>query len=146
MKFRFIRIALLVISVFIVATCLFLYFSNAIIDSHAKDKVFSSIDDIHKNKVGLVLGTSKQLASGNQNLYFTYRVAAAVELYKHGKIDYILVSGDNGNTSYDEPTDFKNELIRLGIPEDKIVLDYAGFRTLDSVIRSKHIFGQTEIR
>ena len=53
-----------------------------------------------------------------------------------------MVSGDNGKNNYDEPTDFKNELIKKGIPEDKIFLDYAGFRTLDSVVRAKEVFGQ----
>ncbi|WP_307692787.1 ElyC/SanA/YdcF family protein [Tenacibaculum ovolyticum] len=57
-------------------------------------------------------------------------------------MDFVLISGDNGNKNYDEPTDFKNELIKKGIPENKIFLDYAGFRTLDSVVRSKEIFGQ----
>ena len=79
------------------------------------------------------------------NLYFKYRIDATVELYKKGKIDFVLISGDNGNKNYDEPTDFKNELIRHGIPENKIFLDFAGFRTLDSVVRCKEIFGQNSI-
>ena len=79
------------------------------------------------------------------NLYFTFRINATVQLYNYGKIDFILISGDNGNKDYDEPTDFKNELIKKGIPEDKIFLDFAGFRTLDSVIRSREIFGQKSI-
>nr|BFF40640.1 hypothetical protein BACY1_24450 [Tenacibaculum mesophilum] len=70
---------------------------------------------------------------------------AAVELYKAEKIDFILVSGDNGSEGYDEPTDFKNDLIESGIPESKIYLDYAGFRTLDSMVRVKEIFGQTSV-
>jgi len=91
------------------------------------------------------LGTSKTLKDGRLNYYFKYRVDAAVELYKNGKIEYILVSGDNGNKAYDEPSDFKNELIKRGIPADKIFLDYAGFRTWDSVIRAKEIFGQDSL-
>lgn len=68
-----------------------------------------------------------------------------MELYKAEKIDFILVSGDNGSEGYDEPTDFKNDLIESGIPESKIYLDYAGFRTLDSMVRVKEIFGQTSV-
>ncbi len=88
-----------------------------------------------------MLGTVKLLASGRVNLFYLYRINAAVKLYKSGKINFILVSGDNGNKGYDEPTDFKKDLIKRGIPADKIFLDYAGFRTLDSVIRAKEIFG-----
>jgi len=119
--------------------------SNYLIEKQAENKTYSDSSKIKKNKVGLVLGTSKILKNGMVNLYFEYRVEAAVELYKKGKIDFVLVSGDNGNKEYDEPTDFKNELIKYGIPESKIFLDYAGFRTLDSVVRSKEVFGQENI-
>ncbi|MBI6120786.1 SanA/YdcF family protein [Salegentibacter maritimus] len=88
------------------------------------------------------MGTSKYLSDGRINLYFKYRIDATVDLFKTGKIDYVLVSGDNGSEDYDEPTDFKNELIKRGIPENRIYLDYAGFRTLDSIVRAKEIFGQ----
>ncbi len=119
--------------------------ANHLIEKNAENKTFSNSSKIKKNKVGLVLGTSRKLQNGRTNLYFKYRIEAAVELYKSGKIDFILVSGDNGNKSYDEPTDFKNELIKKGIPSGRIFLDYAGFRTLDSVIRAKEIFGQVSI-
>lgn len=115
------------------------------IQKNAENKTYTNSDLISKNNVGLVLGTSKTLRNGRINLYFQYRIDATVELYNKGKITFVLVSGDNGNKHYDEPTDFKNELIKRGIPEDKIFLDYAGFRTLDSVIRAKEIFGQKRI-
>ncbi|MDT0559209.1 ElyC/SanA/YdcF family protein [Ichthyenterobacterium sp. W332] len=122
-----------------------IYIPNSIIKKKSKDKLYSSIEGIPYNDVGLVLGASRITPSGNINLYYKYRVEAAIELYKAGKIAYILVSGDNGRKDYDEPSDFKDDLIRGGIPEDKIFLDYAGFRTLDSVIRAKAIFGQDSI-
>lgn len=122
-----------------------IFFANYTIEKQAKGKVFDSVQQIPNNKVGLVLGTSKLLSNGNKNLYFIYRINAVAELYKAGKIQYVLVSGDNGVKSYDEPTDFKEALIQKGIPEDKIYLDYAGFRTLDSVVRAKEIFGQEEL-
>ncbi|KIX20308.1 protein SanA [Flavobacterium sp. 316] len=115
--------------------------SNYTIQKNAKNKTYSNINSIQKNKVGLVLGTSKYLKSGALNLYFKYRIDATIELYKNNKIDFILISGDNGNEKYDEPTDFKNELISEGVPANKIFLDYAGFRTLDSILRAKLIFG-----
>lgn len=121
------------------------FVSNYSIEKNAEYKTFSNISEIGKNKVGLVLGTAKNFKDGRINLYFKYRIDATVELYKNDKIDFVLVSGDNGNINYDEPTDFKNELIKRGIPESKIFLDYAGFRTLDSVVRAKEIFGQESI-
>lgn len=119
--------------------------ANYIITCNATNKTFSDVNNITENKVGLVLGTKKTLANGNINLYFKYRIEATVELFKNHKIAFVLISGDNNNTQYDEPTDFKTELIKRGIPEEKIFLDYAGFRTLDSVIRAKKVFGQNSI-
>lgn len=119
--------------------------SNYSIESYAKGKTYSDVTLIKKNKVGLVLGTAKILQNGRLNLYFKYRIEATVALYKEGKIAFVLVSGDNSTKSYDEPTDFKEELVKRGIPPEKIFLDYAGFRTLDSVIRAKEIFGQEQI-
>lgn len=117
-------------------------YSNYIVANTAKGKTFSSVAEMPANKVGMVLGTSKFLRNGTINLYFEYRIQATVALYKAQKIQYVLVSGDNGNKNYDEPTAFKNELIARGIPAKRIFLDYAGFRTLDSVVRAKAIFSQ----
>lgn len=122
-----------------------IYVSNKVIVNNAEGKLFNSTENISKNKVGLLLGTVKYLSDGRINLYYQFRLNAAVELYKAEKIDFILVSGDNGSEGYDEPTDFKNDLIESGIPESKIYLDYAGFRTLDSVVRVKEVFGQTSV-
>ncbi len=124
---------------------LILIVSNFIVITKAENKTFTEIDNIPINHVGLLLGASKKTANGNINLYYKYRIEAAINLYKAGKIKYILVSGDNGSKDYDEPSTFKNDLIKNGIPEEKIYLDYAGFRTLDSVIRAKEIFGQNSI-
>lgn len=118
---------------------------NYIIAKSAEDKTFYSLKDIPKNKVGLILGAGKYTSNGNINLYYKFRVEAAVQLFEANKIEYILVSGDNSRKGYDEPSMFKEDLIKKGIPENKIFLDYAGFRTLDSVIRAKEIFGQTEL-
>lgn len=130
---------------------LFLFFlvwiigANWAIASNAGDKTFDSVSNCPKTKVGLVLGTSKTNRSGSENAYFTNRITAVVELYQAGKIEYILVSGDNGSVDYDEPTDMKNALIERGIPKEKIYLDHAGFRTLDSMERALKVFGQKEV-
>ncbi len=114
---------------------------DALIEKGAEGKTFYDIEQLPKNKVGLVLGTSSKLMQGGNNPYYTNRVAAAIALYKAGKIDYILVSGDNATPYYNEPSTFKKDLLLGGIPEEKIFLDYAGFRTLDSMVRAKEVFG-----
>jgi SanA protein len=106
-----------------------------------ENQTFQSTEEIPHNRVGLLLGTSKFMANGDINLYYLYRIKAAEKLFKAGKIDFILLSGDNGRIGYNEPLLFKKDLILLGIPEEKIVLDYAGFSTLDSVLRAQKIFG-----
>ncbi|MBO3097625.1 SanA/YdcF family protein [Gelidibacter pelagius] len=135
---KFLKFILLIVVLGVVA----LVSTNYWVIYKAKEDVYSKINDLPKNKVGLLLGTSKYMAKGGINLYYAYRIDAAVALFKAGKIDYILVSGDNGSEYYDEPTTFKDDLIKRGIPEDRIVLDFAGFRTLDSVVRAKEVFGQ----
>lgn len=122
-----------------------IYFTNRLILKNAEGKTYNNIANIPTNKVGLLLGTSKFVANGRLNLYYKYRIKAAVDLYKAGKINIILVSGDNGRETYDEPTTFKEDLIKEGIPEQDIVLDFAGFRTLDSVVRAHKIFGQESL-
>jgi len=106
--------------------------------------VTSDFKDLPKVKVGIVPGTIRYLASGYPNLYFSYRIDAAVELYRSGKISHLLISGDNGIKGYNEPLDMKNALMEKGIPESVITLDYAGFDTYDSMIRAKEVFGQTK--
>ena len=106
------------------------------------------IDDINKvpfNNTGLLLGTNKELSDGRPNMYFFNRIQAATELYRAGKIQHIIVSGACHGDSYNEPDDMKAELIRNNVPADIIYPDYRGSRTLDSVIRSREIFGQNSI-
>lgn len=110
-----------------------------------RTSLFSSTDDIPARKVGLLLGTSKYVAGGHINLYYRYRIEAAAALYKAGKLEYILVSGDNSRKEYNEPEAMRGDLIAAGIPAERIFLDYAGFRTLDSIVRCKEVFGETKI-
>lgn len=131
--------------ILIASAFLFTYWANYKIKSTAQPFVFDQIKDVPQVNVGLLLGASRLTANGYENFYFNYRIDAALELYRAGKIKYIIVSGDNSRKTYDEPTDMKNALISGGVPDSVIYLDYAGFRTFDSVIRSKEIFGQTKI-
>ena len=112
---------------------------------NARHKNFVSTANVPYNKVGLVLGTSPKMPSGKPNFFFTSRIDAAARLYKSGKVSYLLVSGDNGSKQYDEPTAMRDALVAAGVPAKAIYLDYAGFRTLDSVVRADEIFGQSSI-
>ncbi len=118
---------------------------NFLVVSASKDKLFVDVKDVPHNKVGMVLGTSYLLANGRPNYYFVYRIRAAAALYHAGKVDYLLLSGDNGRVDNNEPMDMKRLLIEEGVPANRIYLDYAGFRTLDSVVRSKEVFGQAQM-
>ncbi len=129
---------------FTLISLLSIFIANKLVEDCSKF-TYNTVSDIPKNKVGLLLGTSKHVRSGHQNLYYKYRIEATISLYKSGKIEYVLISGDNSRSDYDEPSDMKNDLVKNGIPEERIFLDYAGFRTLDSVVRAKEIFGQNEV-
>ena len=123
----------------------FIFFSNWIIISSTEKKIYSTVEETpNGNEVALLLGTSRYTLRGTTNLYFKYRINAAVNLYKYGKIKHILVSGDNRLENYNEPKQMQSVLMERGIPEHAITLDYAGFRTLDSVVRGKKVFGQNK--
>ena len=128
--------------IFLGISVLFVWWANHKIESETKDFVSYEVQKMPNEKVGLLLGTGKFLGNGKENAYFFYRIDAAETLYKSGKIKYILISGDNSQKDYSEPEDMQTELIKRGITADKIILDFAGFRTLDSVVRAKEIFGQ----
>lgn len=108
-------------------------------------RVFTDATVLPQNDVGLVLGCSKHLSSGRINPHFAARMEAAASLYHSGKVKHLLLSGDNHRVGYDEPTDMKESLLELGVPAEAMTLDYAGFRTLDSVVRAHEVFGRTKL-
>ena len=115
---------------------------NVQVSKETKNLLYTDTAEVPAHKVGLLLGTNPYLRSGAPNKYFLYRIEAAVQLYEAGKIEYILVSGDNHRNDYNEPEEMKKALMERGVPEANIILDYAGFRTLDSVVRAKKVFGK----
>lgn len=117
-------------------------FADWKIANETKQYVFDDPSKIPNQKVGLVLGTSKYVRGGRLNAYFSYRIDAAKELYDARKVCAFVVSGDNAHVSYNEPREMRNALIAKGIPDSIIYMDYAGFRTLDSVVRTNKVFGQ----
>lgn len=113
-----------------------------IVEKSSRGKLFNNVNDIPCNDVGLLLGTNPIGRTGRPNIYYVHRIQAVVDLYKAGKIKVVLISGDNSHRSYNEPEYMKKDLVSKGIPADRIFLDYAGFRTFDSMIRAQKVFGQ----
>ena len=114
---------------------------NLIVIHSTKDRIYDDVKQIPYKEVGLLLGTSPTTVNGGTNIYYSYRIDAAVKLYKAKKISRILISGDGKEKSYDEPKYMRRDLIKRGIPAHKITLDKKGLRTYDSVINAKETFG-----
>lgn len=117
-------------------------YCNVRISSYAAGLLYDSPDEVPHCHAALVLGTSNRGRNGGPNRFFEARIDACAELYDAGKIDRIIVSGDNRFIYYNEPERMREALVRKGIPTDIIFLDYAGFRTFDSIVRAKEVFGQ----
>ena len=118
---------LALLSVVVVVYC------NIRIISFAKDRLYDNTADIPHNHAALL----------GPNPFFYARIRACAALYASEKIDKIIVSGDNRRVTYNEPLEMKKALMEAGVPVEDIILDYAGFRTFDSVIRAKEVFGQS---
>ena len=139
-----------VIKIFLWSTCIILFvcifvmlICNQIVVNNAEGKVFSDIDSIKYNKVGLLLGTTPQARIGRiTNAFFTYRIDAAEQLYKAGKIDAILISGDeNSLDGINEPECMRDSLVARGVPANVIFLDGKGYRTINSIVNANKVFG-----
>ena len=135
------RRVLVILSIIAVLIVVAIIFSNWRIPHDTESFVFDDLTEIPPQKTALVLGTAPNIGE-RPNLYFTNRIKAAVELYNAGKVESFVVSGDNSRQSYNEPEYMREALVAGGVPDSVIYLDYAGFRTLDSVVRMNKIFGQ----
>ena len=130
-----------ILGAFLLLIVAFTVYANVRVETVAKERIYTSVETIPYNKAALLLGTNPLNRWGRPNSYFTNRIKTASELYHAGKVDYIIASGDNHTKEYDEPTAMRDSLMAHRVPEDRIILDFAGFRTLDSVVRAKEVFG-----
>ncbi|AUI67168.1 MULTISPECIES: vancomycin high temperature exclusion protein [Glaesserella] len=105
-----------------------------------RDQIYTDIEKLPKREYAVVLGTAKFYLSGQPNLYYKYRLEAAKSLFLHNKAHYLLMSGDNKTAYYNEPKMMTTDLRRMGIPLQNIKQDYAGYSTLDSIIRADKVF------
>jgi len=139
---KLLKISIKISVLFAVFLLLIILISELTIVRGSKKYIFDSVEQIPENHTVLVLGTSPYLIDGRRNLFFVYRMQAAKQLYDAGKARNFIVSGDHSRRNYNEPLAMQQMLISFGVPQEKIYRDYAGFRTLDSVIRAYKIFGQ----
>ncbi|MGW2721999.1 SanA/YdcF family protein [Streptomyces sp. NPDC001492] len=95
--------------------------------------------DAPRTEVAVVFGAG--LWNGEPSPYLANRLKAAAQLYRAGRVEVVLVTGDNSRKDYDEPDAMRTYLKKHGVPEGRIVSDYAGFDTWDSCVRAKKIFG-----
>ncbi len=130
------RVLLLLIPAFLTVVI----YANTTAVWASRGRLFDDAADLPNIRAALVFGTSSRF-QGRENLYFRYRMDATAEVWKSGKVEVIIVSGDNRTHFYNEPREMRQALIERGVPNDRIVSDFAGLRTLDSVVRAKEIFG-----
>lgn len=139
-RFSFKR-ALLLLVLALAAIALTLWGSHAWVGKSAGGWCYDDVSRLPVMDVAVVLGCSPSVR-GQSNLFYIHRMEAAAAVHRAGKVKAFIVSGDNSTHQYDEPTAMKASLIALGVPESAIYCDYAGFRTLDSMVRAKAIFDQ----
>ncbi len=134
------------ILLFVILLCLSLvWFADWKIRRSSQAFLYDDAQHMPAFETGLLLGTSRNLSNGQINEYWLKRIEAADFLLKSGKIGHLVISGDNSVSTYDEPTEMRNALIERGIDSNRISMDYAGFRTLDSMVRIKAIFQQDSV-
>ena len=140
---RVVKIGLWSACIMAVICIALLLICNQVVASNAKGKAFSELNSIEPTRWGLLLGTTPHTRIGHrQNMFFKYRIDAAEQLYKAGKVSYILISGDeNSLDGVNEVVCMKDSLVARGVPTDIIYLDGKGFRTLDSVVRACKKYG-----
>ena len=112
--------------------------------SSCSGRLYNDVEMVPHKRVAVMLGTNPKTKTGKMNYFYKHRIDAAVKLYQNGKIDRILISGDNSRKTYSEPDAMKADLMAAGIPDSAIYLDFAGFSTYDSMVRAKKVFGLSE--
>ena len=111
------------------------------IDTAARPFLYSDLESLPPRSVGLLLGTSRN-RSGGLNEFYAARIEAAALLFHNNKIEHIIASGSNPSRYYNEPVAMKRDLVARNVPAESITADYAGLRTLDSVVRADKVMGQ----
>lgn len=137
-KIIFCILVIIVVFVAVIALC------DVIVSKNAFGKTYDNVDSIPHRKVGMILGTSPiSTWNGRRNYYFDHRIKAGAELYKAGKVDWLVVSGGdyrNTENGYDEPVAMRDSLMQQGVDSTRIILDYDGTRTLNSIAKMRDVY------
>ena len=133
----------IVIAIVLIACVALMLVCNQLVENNAKGKCFTEIDSIKYNKVGLLLGTTPQSRiTKTTNYFFIYRIDAAEQLYKVGKIEKILISGDeNSLDGVNEAVCMRDSLVARGVSSNDIILDGKGYRTINSILNANKVYG-----
>ncbi|MGC7589376.1 SanA/YdcF family protein [Bisgaard Taxon 46] len=129
---------------YLIAAFLCFIISLVVIDQaigfYVRNQIYTDVNKLPYRPYGVVLGTSKYFGQNSINLFYHNRLLSTYELFSAGKVDYLLLSGDNRTHQYNEPRTMFKDLKKMGIPTEFMYMDFAGFRTLDSVIRADRVF------
>src|SRR5215475_7375697 len=142
---RLILCVVLALGAIALLVALLAWFAERRLEALAESCLGSEPSRLPDTDVALVLGAAPIGPEGGPNRYFEYRLDAAAALWRAKKVKYLLVSGDNSQPDYDEPTAMRAGLIKRGVPAATIYRDFAGLRTLDSVLRARAVFGQQRL-
>ena len=115
--------------------------ANRWVINSIKSSLYKDLALLPETEVGLILGTSHRSRSGGPNQEFEGRIRAAAELYHANKVQHLIVSGANPDETYNEPRQMRRALVELGVPGEDITMDFAGFRTFDSIVRAQTVWG-----
>ena len=138
MKFiKILRKSILIIGLMFVS---FAFFSNLIILLISQNTQYTNINQLPKKDVALILGTSKYTSNNTYNQFYKNRINSAYQLIKKNKVKKLLLSGSSDG-GYNEAQQMKEDLIKMGIKEHKMILDPKSDRTIQSIKRAKNIFG-----
>ncbi len=119
---------------------LFVLLANTVVVSSGADYLYEKLENVPEAQVALILG-ARVFDDGRLSTMMQDRADSGLELYKAGKVQKLIMSGDNGTTTYDEVNTVKDYLLEKGVREEDLFLDHAGFDTYDSLYRARDIFG-----
>ena len=130
----------------LIAACLIVIIGcNIAVTNAAKGRMYTDVSKTPAKPVALLLGTSPIGRSGNPNQFFLRRIDATVKLYQAGKFSRLIISGANRPEEFNEPEEMRAALVRQGVPDSIMELDGEGFRTINSIVRAKDVYGANSI-
>lgn len=138
---RILRAILMVLGTLVLLAAALLLVTNLWVLGQTGERIEHKLAQCPAEQVGIVFGTSHWTRSGRRNPYFEARMSASASLLRLGRVEHLLLSGDNRTLSYNEPIAMWRDLRGREVPEAAMTLDYAGFSTFDTLARAREVFG-----